>query len=59
MNPLKVLQDLKHEISETLFFFVETDIKIYDFIRPETVELFDIQKIPFPDNLREFVKSYN
>lgn len=59
MNPLKVLQELKHEISETLFFFVETDIKIYDFIRPETVELFDIQKIPFPDNLREFIKPYN
>ena len=52
----KILQQLKQEVSNTLFFFVQGDMQIYGHITAETVKAFETQGKTFPDVLREFVK---
>ena len=49
------IQELKKEISETLFFFVSMDMKLYGKISQETVSAFNTQRVKFPEILVQFV----
>jgi len=53
---LKVLAELKDEVEACLKFFIESDIKIYGFIKKGTVEVFKVQGVEFPELLIKFVK---
>jgi len=53
---LKILQELKQEINETLLFFVETDLKIYGKVTADTREAFNTQGVEFPEQLKELNK---
>lgn len=48
------IQELKKEISETLFFFVSMDMKLYGKISKETVSAFNTQRVQFPEILIQF-----
>ena len=52
----EVLKELKNEIQETLYFFIDCDLQIEGYIKESTKELFKIQKVKFPAELEEFVK---
>ena len=49
-----ILTELKTEINETLFFFLESDLKTYGFITKSTEDAFKTQKSEIPDKFLPF-----
>jgi hypothetical protein len=48
MNKQQILNDLKKEITETLFFFLITDLQIYGKVTQATKKAFEAQKVTLP-----------
>lgn len=48
---------LKNNIKSTLFYFIAMDLKIYGHIVPSTLKAFKYQNVPFPKELRKFIKK--
>ena len=53
-NLNNTLAQLKNEINETLYFLIESDLKIYGFITKGTEEAFNTQHVIIPDEFLPF-----
>lgn len=54
-----VLNGLRREIAGTLYFFVDFDLRMFGRISPGTVEAFEKQKVPFPNEFKELIDNKN
>jgi hypothetical protein len=47
---------LRAEVIKTVYWFADTDIENYGYIKQDTIDAFNTQKIPIPPKYKKFIK---
>ena len=57
MRGKQILEGLKGQINETLLWFCQMDMGGLGYIKKETVEMFAVQNVKFPETLINLVEK--
>jgi len=51
-----VMTGLRDEVKSTLLFFIQSDMQIYGHVKKNTLEIFKVQGVVFPDQWIELLE---